>query len=341
MARRLRLAAGPVVAAILLPTYLWVGDSTVWGEWLTIWPPVGWGALLIVRASVLWLERQMQSALATVLAAILLVGATTEWRSLLRRPMPVSSPAVGVDTVPNPRTRVVRVVSWNVSGGAPLDALVSLRPDICFLQEIGALCQGVGRAPVWNGSDCLEGLDPGLVSRFPLRRIPSARIGPWVDPLLAVAELPDGRRLLLVNVRLTLPGIVVAAASPSEWRGIVRGHAERTGQFPRLAALIERRRREHSVSGVVLAGDFNTPGGMPSLAPLAAGLRDVWPLAGRGWGATMTAEWPLSRIDQCWVSGELVAREARVERRPGSDHRLLVVDLELGVAASADPGSGG
>jgi len=80
---------------------------------------------------------------------------------------------------------------------------------------------------------------------------------------------------------------------------------------------------------VILAGDFNTPAGMASLTPLRLLLRDVWPSAGVGWGATMTAEMPLSRIDQCWVSERLTPVAAHVERRGASDHRLLVVDLRL------------
>jgi endonuclease/exonuclease/phosphatase family metal-dependent hydrolase len=104
-------------------------------------------------------------------------------------------------------------------------------------------------------------------------------------------------------------------------------HRERLAQFPRLAALIERTLREQRAAFAILAGDFNTSGGMASLAPLRSVVHDVWPMVGVGWGGTMTAELPLSRIDQCWISEGIVPVSAHVERRGTSDHRLLVVDL--------------
>jgi endonuclease/exonuclease/phosphatase (EEP) superfamily protein YafD len=66
---------------------------------------------------------------------------------------------------------------------------------------------------------------------------------------------------------------------------------------------------------------------MASLDPLRSLLNDVWPIAGVGWGGTMTADLPLTRIDQCWVTGDIQVVTARVLRPGGSDHRLLLVDL--------------
>jgi hypothetical protein len=45
-------------------------------------------------------------------------------------------------------------------------------------------------------------------------------------------------------------------------------------------------------------------------------------------GATMTADFPVSRIDQCWVTPPIRPIRAEV-RRGDSDHRMLVVDLLL------------
>jgi endonuclease/exonuclease/phosphatase (EEP) superfamily protein YafD len=322
----LAVASGPVAAALLLACYLWVSDRTLLGEMVTIWPPVGWGFLLLIRGAVLRVRRQNRIALATVLAAIAFLVSTTEWMPLLRaRRDPASRSAkAGAGMLP------LRVVSWNVAGSSPLAEIESLSPDICFLQEIGGLGAAARQSAAWSGYHVLEGFDPGILSRYPMKRLTTERVGPWTEPLIALVELPGGRRVVVVNVRLTLPGTAETIASPSDWRAMPESHRQRIAQFPRLAALIKRTLREQQAVGVILAGDFNTPGGMASLAPLLSVAHDVWPLAGCGWGATMTAEMPLSRIDQCWVSDGIEAVSAHVERRSVSDHRLLVVDLRVG-----------
>jgi len=72
------------------------------------------------------------------------------------------------------------------------------------------------------------------------------------------------------------------------------------------------------------------PARMQSLRPLRALLRDVWTVGGLGWGGTMTADLPVARIDQCWVSHDVEVVSARVLNPGGSDHRLLLVDLLIG-----------
>jgi endonuclease/exonuclease/phosphatase (EEP) superfamily protein YafD len=44
----------------------------------------------------------------------------------------------------------------------------------------------------------------------------------------------------------------------------------------------------------------------------------------------MTADMPLSRIDQCWVSDGVEVVAAWVRPGKGSDHRMLVIDLLIG-----------
>jgi endonuclease/exonuclease/phosphatase (EEP) superfamily protein YafD len=324
----LAVLSGPVAVGLIFAVYQLVSDRTFWGEWIAIWPPVGWGFLFLVRAAVLRLQGHSRAAVATLLATLAFLGLTTEWPPLLRavRAAVWSTPsrARAGDAVP------LRVVIWNVSGNAPLADIETLSPDLCLFQEIGSLREAVRRSPAWTAYHVLEGFDPGTASRYPLRSLPSERVGPWAEPVVALVDLPRGRRLVVVNVRLMLPGAVSSLASPSEWGRISREHAARLAQFPRLAVFVARAMRENRADGAILAGDFNTPGGMSSVAPLGALLRDVWPIAGIGWGATMTAEMPLSRIDQCWVSSGIVPIHARVERRGSSDHRLLVVDLLVG-----------
>lgn len=145
--------------------------------------------------------------------------------------------------------------------------------------------------------------------------------------MLLVVALPGGQRLLVANVRLTLPSVVISVATLSDFGNAVRGHRERLDQFPRLVALLRTTAAAHRADAILLAGDFNTPGGMASLAPLKPLLRDAWRDGGMGWGGTMTADMPVSRIDQAWVSRGIEIVKASVRAGEGSDHRMLVVDL--------------
>lgn len=304
--------------ATLAFLYRYVGDTTWWSECLTVWPPFVWCAVFAPRAALLLKRRRFGEVAAVALGASLFLLLAVEWRTLLRR-------AESTDFSSPDR---LRIVSWNVAGDMPMDDLARANPDVAFLQEIGSLEPRHLEAGRFAGYHWKGELDPGTLSRFPIERLPTARVGPWQAPQVLKAALPDGRTLLLVNVRLVLPAFVVAAASFEAPTLLEEMHRQRVDQFPRLAALIARTVAEQRPSATILCGDFNTPGGIASLRPLGTALRDVWPEAGGGWGGTMTSWLPVSRIDQCWVSSSLRAVKASVQRGH-SDHRMLVVDLEF------------
>ena len=297
----------------LLVLYRWWGDTTTLGECLTLWPSFLWALVLAPRVLWLWRRGARRPALVAGACLAAFVASTTEMRSLLRR-APASAEVPGLP---------LRVVTWNVAGGAPFAEVDPLRPDIFLLQE-------GGRAPApgdplstfqWRAT-----LDPAALSRFPLRVLPTRRVGPWTDPQVLLAELPGNRRLIVVNVRLMLPAIVTAAAA-GEWRSLRAAHRERVGQFRELAQLVRDTMNAQGTRSVLVAGDFNCPGDARSLGPLRENLLDAWGLAGRGWGGTMPARLPVSRIDQVWVSTDIRVLSAVVLPRASSDHRALAVDI--------------
>jgi endonuclease/exonuclease/phosphatase (EEP) superfamily protein YafD len=231
-------------------------------------------------------------------------------------------------TVESPRSSApptaphsLRLVVWNVASNPGFaEQLQAFQPDIALVQEAAR------PAVLPPGYTWHETFDPGVLSRLPIETLPTRPIGPWTPPQVLLATLPDGRRVLLANVRLVLPTPIVQLASfPSDLGP--ETHRARVEQFPRLRRLLEETAKQRDVDAVVLAGDFNTPGGARSLDGLKPLLRDVWPEAGRGWGATAPAFLPLSRIDQCWTSEGVRPVHAEVVRLPGSDHRMLLVDL--------------
>jgi endonuclease/exonuclease/phosphatase (EEP) superfamily protein YafD len=299
----------------LTVVYAAVGDRTVWGECVTVWPPFLWCALALPRLVLLALRRRARELAACVALILAFLASAVEWRSLLRS-RPLGPVAEG--------TRL-RLITWNVAGQMPLEQMEPLAPDLCLLQEIGGLPPDAVQG-FWKGWHWREALDPGSLSRHPIERLPTRRIGPWTDPQVLRLDLPAGRRVVLINVRLVLPSLVVAAASFERPARLFEAHVERVSQYPLLADLLRDTLRAEATRSAIVCGDFNTPGGAASLAPLARQLVDVWPSAGVGWGATMTAELPVSRIDQCWVTPDITPIVARVHRGR-SDHRMLVVDL--------------
>jgi endonuclease/exonuclease/phosphatase (EEP) superfamily protein YafD len=310
------LAVTAVLASVGV-LYRTIGDLSTWSECLTIWPPLVWCVLLLPRLVLLGVRRTGRELAAALAVVALFLATTMELPRWTGRP---PAPGSGIH---------IRVVSWNVAGRTSLGRLEDWRPDLCLLQEIG----GIGPQDLrgyWSGWSWRNAVDPGTLSRWPVTTLPTRSIGPWTDPQVLRVDLPGGRRLVVVNVRLMLPAFVVAAASferPS-LAALREAHARRLAQFPQLRDLLRETLALEGTTSAILCGDFNTPGGVRSVEPLDAVLQDVWPRAGRGWGATMTEWMPVSRIDQCWVTPDVRPLLARVERGP-SDHRALVVDLEL------------
>jgi endonuclease/exonuclease/phosphatase (EEP) superfamily protein YafD len=135
--------------------------------------------------------------------------------------------------------------------------------------------------------------------------------------------------VLLCNVHLALPSCTFDVVTGPNRRFFLGSHRDRIAQFPKLADLIGELQRDADYVGVIVAGDFNTPGGVRSLEPLRAIALDVWPSSGTGWGATMTNDFPVSRIDQCWTGGNITPVRAWVRKTSVSDHRILVVELRV------------
>jgi endonuclease/exonuclease/phosphatase (EEP) superfamily protein YafD len=318
--------------ALLALLYLVVSDRTWWSECITIWPPLLWGFLLVPLAALTLEIRRPRRALVLFVAIALFFLFTVEWRSLLRWGEARGEEEFAqLRATPSRGAHALRVVTWNIDGNRNvLPTLAALDPDLCFLQETpdgDSSFQPADLTGPWDGFIWDDAGDCGVLSRWPVQRLPTRRVGPWTPPQILEMTWPDGERLLLGNVRLVLPSLELSVFLPTRWRRLRREHSARLEQFSLLAALLDETQRERGPAPLVLAGDFNNTGGLASHAPLRALLGDVWPVAGRGWGATLLDRWPVARIDQCWVSREIEPVAARVQSTGLSDHRPLVVDL--------------
>ncbi len=80
---------------------------------------------------------------------------------------------------------------------------------------------------------------------------------------------------------------------------------------------------------VIFVGDFNTTPGSPELAPLLETFTDCWAAVGDGPGLTCPAVQPEERIDFVLAGAGVVPVSAVVPDTDASDHRPVVVDLQL------------
>ncbi len=150
-------AAALVAIALTLNALYLVGDRTWWGEWVSIWPPLGWLVLLLPAV----IRTRSRIGLALLL---LLMGLYAEWPRFGR--------------AFNPPDDAIRIVVWNVAGDArSWDHLRALNADLILVQESAGGPPGPWEGYEWHGT-----LDPGVLSRFPAEPLPTRRVGPWTEP---------------------------------------------------------------------------------------------------------------------------------------------------------------
>ena len=290
-----------VTIVFLSVTYLFVGDRTVWGAWISVAPPI-----LVTLLLVPTIMRTKSWIAATLLVAFL--ATTTEW------------PRFGTETAASRDT--LRLVSWNIGAGNSswASAVESLDPDIVLAQESSKPILMWGEF-TWTGTP-----DPGTLTRFPVEVLPTEKVGPWVEPQLLLVEM-RGKKVLLANVRLMLPSVVIQLVAPFEERPL-ENYRVRTAQYEKLVALVLSTAETTGADAIIIAGDFNIPARMQSIAPLRE-FQDAWKVAGSGWGATVPEFLPLTRIDHVWMSENIEIVSVHVRRLAGSDHRAVVVDFDL------------
>ncbi len=279
-----------------------IGDRIALGAWISVIPALVWGALLL--PPVVFLRRWL---LGTLLVGFLLV--TTEWPHF-----------GGTDFQAED---AIRLVSWNIGAGnrSWIDSLEAIAPDIVLVQE------SLKPMVVWDGFEWYGTLDPGILTRYSAEVLPTEKVGPWIEPQLVLVPIRN-KKLLVVNVRLMLPSVAIQLLAPFAERPVVN-YRVRVGQYEKLAELVKKTANQTQADAIIVAGDFNIPARLPSLAPLRDFLNDAWLAAGRGWGPTVPAVLPLSRVDQVWVSDTVKLLSVQVRKFTSSDHRGVIVDFTL------------
>ncbi len=292
---------------------------------ITIWPFFFWTAPVAMLAVLLLrVLRRRLTVLVAGYAVLITLLIWEEPRFLLRGLW--SSPEAAVAEARRAGV-VLRVVTLNCAGGrqdAVRDALAQ-QPDIVLLQESPGEAATARLEP--EGWASAGWMDPAIMvrGRLEAERLPR-HLAHFMYYGVAYPDALGGRTpVAVLSTRLKLPLLRFDLWRPSTWREA--GHIRELRAIS-VGQIVAQVRAWGPDMPVVAGGDLNTPGGDRLLDPLrGAGLIDAFAAAGVGWPNTITADFPVSRIDQLWVSDHFRPVSGRVLHTPHSDHRMVVVDL--------------
>ena len=326
-----------VVYAYVIPPR-WETDSymyafAVWAATLirTFEPHLG--VALCVAALVGWLIKMRKTALIACVLGLVLLAPT------LYAARPKAGADGGADAAAGERLRVVSVNLYymNKQKNELAGLIESLDADVLLFQEY---------TPDWH--EALSGLrggyeytsvvaDASTTGMAFYSRVPVVGEAETFDPIgyghhpqmRAVVEV-GGERLTLFNIHTIMPLTIR--------RSMVSRHRQTGGLLEAILGASDEARQNGG--GVIAAGDFNWTNTSPAGAALEwGGMRDG--LDASGWGLKLTwpiltdfGRWPLPaiRIDHAYVSEAVVCYRADVMDAPGSDHRLVLIELGIGGA---------
>lgn len=293
---------------------------------IVIWPFFFWSGPLAALGLALW-------PLLRTRLSVLVVGYALALTLLI-----AEEPAILLHTLVRPGHELsrqeratgglLRVVTMNCGGGdevAILDALAQ-DPDIVLLQEGPGEVALERIAP--EGWEHAGWMDPAIMVRGRLvaERLDKHRAH-YVYYGTAHPDALPGVAVRVVSTRLPLPLLRFDIWRPTVWRD---ARAVEELRRKDVAALLEFGRHEAGSGPLIIGGDFNTPARHSLFVPFErAGLADSLAAVGRGWPNTITADFPVARIDQIWVSAHFRPIHGRAVFTPNSDHRMVVIDLEM------------
>ncbi|MFN3682362.1 MAG: endonuclease/exonuclease/phosphatase family protein [Fimbriimonadaceae bacterium] len=227
---------------------------------------------------------------------------------------------------PIPSSGTLRVVTLNCAGGDPrcVEEALRLQPRLILLQESPSSAEIrtlLRRHPGWSAA---IGLDASILALGRLRPLG----GPERHPDFVAAEVRlagEPRRLYAASLRLQPPLLRLDFWNPGAWNAYADDRRSRKRELERIADDL----RGEGSSAWIFGGDFNVPPDpCVDRALSRLGLQDAFSVAGRGWGGTGPADFPLVRIDRILCPRGWRVRAAWTVLSAFSDHRMVVADLE-------------
>ncbi|MEZ6055314.1 MAG: endonuclease/exonuclease/phosphatase family protein [Planctomycetaceae bacterium] len=310
-ATRRGLLGSLVCVAFLWCLYAWQPDLLAALCVLPVWTwlLVGLTGHLVTIGSRKWRHWKLSAVAWIIFGGVF----CDEWPSVVRQLAPTK--------VPQDNERELAIVSMNCLTGKwqMFPEFIELRPDLILLQE------SPNQRKLEPLASDLYGDEGAVISSRGCSIVARGELVLDSDhstPLLTIAYWtpPGGERTLVVSLRLTHSPIRVDL-----WRGDCWGEHQACRELHReqLAPLLALMKSLPSDLPVIVGGDFNTPARSSIVRPLEESLIDTFSDSGRGWGNTITRDYPFHRIDSIWVSPHFRPLASQTHITPHSDHRMV------------------
>ena len=232
----------------------------------------------------------------------------------------------------------IKAMTYNIRSGslglnAVLATIAAQSPDVVFLQEAWPHDARVDPVPIIQAR--LKNYQMAryqqlvIFSRFPIiekqyHAVPGRQAG-----ILEAKLDVNGQPLSLFCVHFSIP----VNGAPLDW----------PREIPKMANFRKEQREllirlaNQLGAPVIIAGDFNTPPRGVLYRGLARQFSDAFKSAGRGFGKTFPAGFPLQRIDYFWTSRDVKATRVEVLPSRASDHRAFVGEFSIAQNSPAKP----
>jgi len=232
------------------------------------------------------------------------------------------------------RMMTFNVEKWSHGTNAVAETIRGQHPDVVCLQEAGkyfwlkrpdqtpaALVKALPEYRFVAAGEIMVG------SRLPVTAWQKVPLPPGPESRPAVIATVDlhGRAEHVVSVHLMPSGFDQILREPGT-RGLRFVREENAARMAQATVL--RTALQSVPPPFVAGGDFNAQPQTRVCRLLTDRFRDAFDEAGRGFGYTLTATFPASRIDHLLLGG-VHARRAFVPNVLASDHRPLVADLTV------------
>lgn len=327
MWRRIQKFFASFVPALVLLAYIGVmvcllnrWDSMVAVTLIPFW---AWAAAAMGVCLISWiLFRGIAAPVVFTIWLVTAIGISEETHGLVRELIQSIDPKV----VPAD-AEILRVVSFHSTEEfTAYDEIAELQPDIVLLQ-------GVARnEEILDFSDRLFGMDGAYLSNG--RNAILAK-GEFIN----TQEVEEGGAIharlrmksgFLIDITsLQLPPCIPTRLiwKPQTWKQLTERRKENRSQ---LRLFLGENRITRSNTARLVGGGFNTPAGDDIFRPLESNqMNDAFKKAGEGWGNTYRAKYPILRLDQIWVSDNLLPVKTTTVVIPGSENRAVLSELMI------------
>lgn len=216
----------------------------------------------------------------------------------------------------------LRVATINANVGNELASAepIAFKPDVLFVQEspsddeLKSIADSAGMVS-------LHGPDASILVRgkiFPIETDDRQNV------FTAGRAIIDGRRVLLVSLRLKAPLGRADIWNPEAWKAYTEDRRARREELEIVRKFVDEHREGDPA---IVGGDFNAVSA-DSIYTVMEPMVDACDLGCGGWPNTAINPAPFARIDQIWTTKTLQSKAVTVVKTQHSDHRMVLADFQ-------------